>query len=187
MTTIMYDHLDDHEERRILLTDFGIARELNTVSGLTTTNMTVGTVAYAAPEQLMGHDIDGRADQYALAATAFHLLTGTPPFSHSNPAVVISHHLNASPPALADTRGELASLDPVLAVALAKDPDQRYARCSDFARAFAEQIRGDAPAHALFERIQIKKTVDVPRSFNDYAITVNTTDMPAGVTLITKI
>ena len=46
---------------------------------------------------------------------------------------------------------------------------------------------GDAPAHALFERIQIKKTVDVPRSFNDYAITVNTTDMPAGVTLITKI
>lgn len=145
---VMLAHLDDHEERRILLTDFGIARELNTVSGLTTTNMTVGTVAYAAPEQLMGHDIDGRADQYALAATAFHLLTGTPPFSHSNPAVVISHHLNASPPALADTRGELASLDPVLAVALAKDPDQRYARCSDFARAFAEQIRGDAPAHA---------------------------------------
>jgi CRISPR-associated protein Csd2 len=46
---------------------------------------------------------------------------------------------------------------------------------------------GDAPPHALFERIQIKKTVDVPRSFNDYAITVNTTDMPAGVTLITKI
>ena len=46
---------------------------------------------------------------------------------------------------------------------------------------------GDAPAHALFERIQIKKTVDVPRSFNDYAITVNTTDLPAGVTLITKI
>ncbi len=46
---------------------------------------------------------------------------------------------------------------------------------------------GDAPAHALFERIQIKKTVDVPRSFNDYAITVNTTDLPTGVTLITKI
>ncbi|WP_416142122.1 type I-C CRISPR-associated protein Cas7/Csd2 [Hydrogenophaga sp.] len=46
---------------------------------------------------------------------------------------------------------------------------------------------GDAPAHALFERIQIKKMADVPRSFNDYAITVNTTDMPAGVTLIAKI
>jgi CRISPR-associated protein Csd2 len=46
---------------------------------------------------------------------------------------------------------------------------------------------GDAPAHALFERIQIKKTADVPRSFNDYEITVNTTDMPTGVTLINKL
>ena len=56
-------------ERRVLLADFGIARQLADVSGLTATNMTVGTVAYAAPEQLMGADIDGRADQYALAAT----------------------------------------------------------------------------------------------------------------------
>jgi serine/threonine protein kinase, bacterial len=38
--------------------------------------MTVGTVAYSAPEQLMGEDVDGRADEYALAATTFHLLTG---------------------------------------------------------------------------------------------------------------
>ena len=63
--------------------------------------MTVGTVFYAAPEQLMGEELDGRADQYALAATAFHLLTGSPPFHHSNPTVVISQHLTASPPALA--------------------------------------------------------------------------------------
>lgn len=46
---------------------------------------------------------------------------------------------------------------------------------------------GDAPAYKLFDRIQIQKTADVPRSFNDYAVTVNTTDMPTGVTLITKI
>jgi serine/threonine protein kinase len=55
----------DDGERRILLTDFGIARPLADVSGLTATNITVGTVAYAAPEQLMDADIDGRADQYA--------------------------------------------------------------------------------------------------------------------------
>ena len=66
------------------------------VNGLTATNMTVGTVADAAPEQLMGEDIDGRADQYALAATAYHLLTGEPLHPHSNPAVVISHHLNSA-------------------------------------------------------------------------------------------
>ena len=51
-------------------------------------NMTVRTVAYSAPEQLMGLDIDGRADQYAFVATADHLLTGSQLFPNSNPAVV---------------------------------------------------------------------------------------------------
>jgi hypothetical protein len=64
----------DDGQQRILLADFGIARQLADISGLTATNLTVGTVAYAAPEQLIGLDIDGRADQYALAVTAFHLL-----------------------------------------------------------------------------------------------------------------
>jgi serine/threonine-protein kinase len=47
---IMLTHLDDDGEQRILLTDFGIARNVNDISGLTKTNMTVGTVAYCAPE-----------------------------------------------------------------------------------------------------------------------------------------
>ena len=142
---IMLTHVDDDEdEQRILLADFGIARNVDDISGLTATNMTVGTVAYAAPEQLMGEEIDGRADQYALAATAYHLLTGSQLFPHSNPAVVISRHLNSPPPALADTRPELAALDPVLAVALAKDPGDRFARCADFARALAEQAAPSA-------------------------------------------
>src|ERR1700712_1621517 len=98
----------DSGERRILLADFGIARRDDDTSGLTATNMTVGTVSYAAPEQLMGSDLDGRADQYALAATAFHLLTGSPPFAHSNPAVVISQHLSAAPPKLSLRKPELA-------------------------------------------------------------------------------
>ncbi|WP_445161440.1 serine/threonine-protein kinase PknH/PknJ [Mycobacterium sp. Dal123C01] len=137
---IMLTHLDDDDdEQRILLTDFGIARNVGDISGLTATNMTVGTVAYSAPEQLMGEDIDGRADQYALAATAYHLLTGSHLFPHSNPAVVISRHLNAPPQALAEGRPELAPLDPVLAAALAKDPEQRFQRCADFVRALAEQ------------------------------------------------
>jgi serine/threonine protein kinase, bacterial len=90
---IMLTHVDDDGDQRILLTDFGIARNVDDVSGLTTTNMTVGTVAYSAPEQLMGEEIDGRADQYALATTAYHLLTGLQLFPHSNPAVVISRPL----------------------------------------------------------------------------------------------
>ena len=153
---IMLTHVDDDGEQRILLTDFGIARSVDDISGLTSTNMTVGTVAYAAPEQLMGEEIDGRADQYALAATAYHLLTGLPLFPHSNPAVAISRHLNAAPPVLADTRPELAALDPVLAAALAKNPDQRFASCSDFARAFADQVSPTSLA------IPIARTASAP-------------------------
>lgn len=128
---------------RILLADFGIARWSDDVSGLTATNMTVGTVSYAAPEQLMGNTVDGRADQYALAATAYELLTGRPPFQNSNPAVVISQHLSALPPAIGDHRPELAHLDPVFAKALAKDPADRFDRCADFARALVHQLEGD--------------------------------------------
>lgn len=126
----------DHDgDRRIFLADFGIARTLDDSAGLTATNFTVGTFAYAAPEQLMGQEIDGRADQYALAATTYHLLTGVPVFPTSNPIVAMNHHLNSPPPPLGKTRPDLAALDPILAKALAKSPDDRYPRCADFARA----------------------------------------------------
>jgi tetratricopeptide (TPR) repeat protein len=128
--------------RRILLADFGIARQADEISGFTGTNMTVGSVGYAAPEQLMGEPIDGRADQYSLAATAFHLLTGTRPFPASNPAVVISKQLTTPAPVLSERRADLANLDRVLSVALAKDPNQRYPHCLDFAEALSRASRG---------------------------------------------
>jgi serine/threonine-protein kinase len=132
----------DAPDRRIMLADFGIAGLVGESTGLTATNMTVGTVAYAAPEQLMGNDLDGRADQYALAASAYQLLTGAPPFQHSNPAVVISQHLSASPPAIGERRPALANLDQVFSKALAKDPKDRYLRCVDFARALGHHLGG---------------------------------------------
>ena len=133
-------------KRRILLADFGIARPLADISGLTVTNFTVGTLTYAAPEQLMGADIDGRADQYALAATTFHLLAGSPPYEHSNPVAVISRHLTAPLPKLSDRRPELADLDEVLSRALAKDPADRFEHCSDFAAALTRRADPDAEA-----------------------------------------
>ncbi|MFM9035752.1 MAG: serine/threonine-protein kinase [Mycobacterium sp.] len=131
--------------RRIVLADFGIARDTAESHGLTETNMTVGTVNYASPEQLMGSALDGRADQYALAATAYHLLTGTPMFGSSNPAVVIGQHLNAPPPRLGDSRLALARLDPVMARALAKNPRDRFRTCTEFATALRLAVDGSAP------------------------------------------
>ncbi|ORV82657.1 serine/threonine protein kinase [Mycobacterium interjectum] len=132
---------DASPRRRILLADFGIARELGDISGLTATNMLVGTTAYCAPEQLQGADLDGRADQYALGCTAFDLLTGSAPFRHSNPAVVITQHLSAPPPNISERRPELADLDGPIAKALAKKPEERYPTCADFAAALGSQLR----------------------------------------------
>ena len=130
----------EEDDRRILLADFGVARQLADISGITETNVAVGTVAYAAPEQLVGSNIDGRADQYALAATAFHLLTGVPPYRHSNPVAVIGQHLHAAPPRLSDHRADLSRLDDVFFKALSKDPADRFDRCRDFAAAFNDKV-----------------------------------------------
>jgi serine/threonine protein kinase, bacterial len=124
----------DQNRQRIFLADFGIARLIDDRSGLTATNMAVGTMAYAAPEQLRGEPLDGRTDQYALACTAFDLLTGNPPYVDSNPAVVITKHVAAPIPPVSGRRPELAALDPVLARAMAKSPAARYPTCQDFAR-----------------------------------------------------
>ena len=127
--------------RRTLLSDFGIARRIDDACGLTASDMTLGTVDYTAPEQLtMEAPIDGRADQYALAATAFHLLTGAPPFPRSNPAAAISGHLNTTPPVPGDVRPELADLDAALSRALAKIPGDRFDRCRDFVAALQSDI-----------------------------------------------
>jgi len=122
-------------EQRILLSDFGIARSLGAPTGANATHVPIGTVAYAAPEQLMGADVDGRADQYALAATAFHLLTGAPPVEHSDPVAALSQLLDGPPPRLSDQRPELARLDGVFSRALAKRPGDRFESCRDFADA----------------------------------------------------
>ena len=128
---------DGAGESRVLLGDFGIARDLADPAGMTATGMTLGTLAYCAPEQLNGDTLDGRADQYALAATAHHLLTGMPLFPVTNPVAAISRHLTAPPPKVSASHPHLAAMDGVLAKALAKIPDDRYPRCGDFAQALA--------------------------------------------------
>lgn len=134
---ILLTHPDRFGRRQVYLADFGIARSLADPNGLTATNLTVGTVAYAAPEQLMGTEIDGRADEYALAATAFHLLTGTTLYENSNPIAVISGHLNAPVPVLSEHRSDLEPLDGAVSTALTKDPADRFENCGMFAKALA--------------------------------------------------
>ncbi|OBG30493.1 serine/threonine-protein kinase [Mycobacterium sp. 852002-51057_SCH5723018] len=139
----------DGQGRRVYLADFGIARRIDDVTGPTTTRMAVGTVAYAAPEQLMASSVDGRADQYALACTAFHLLVGAPPYRGSSPVVVIGQHVSAPPPSIGARRPELAGLDTVFATAMAKEPSGRYGSCGEFARQLSEHLSAPSVPQGL--------------------------------------
>ena len=152
-------------DRRILLADFGIAKAANETHGITRTNITVGSVAYAAPEQLTGKKLDGRADQYALACTAFHLLTGQQPFANSNPVAVIGSHLSTPPPRLGNLRADLGWMDNVLAQGMAKEPSQRFDTCRQFAAALSH---GDAVWNSSTADTQFATTPPAPPRVEEY-------------------
>ncbi|GEM33241.1 hypothetical protein NN3_42480 [Nocardia neocaledoniensis NBRC 108232] len=126
-----------------LLTDFGIARTLDdtvTLSGM------AATFAYAAPERFHGHTVDHRADIYSLGCTLFQLLTGQPPFPRGDQAAVIAAHLGAPPPRPTELRPELPrAIDAVIATAMAKRPEDRFARCADLAAAATRAFDTVAP------------------------------------------
>jgi serine/threonine protein kinase len=126
------------------LTDFGIARAMLSAGTLTVAGQFLGTPDYAAPEQVDGQPVDGRADQYALACVAFELLSGAVPFKRELPIAVLYAHLSTPPPRLTATRPDLPpAVDEVLARAMAKNPDDRYPTCADFADAFRDALGVD--------------------------------------------
>jgi serine/threonine protein kinase len=127
------------------LTDFGIARAMMSAGTLTVAGQFLGTPEYAAPEQINGEPVDGRADQYALGCVAYELLAGRVPFRRDSPWSVLYAHLNEPPPSVTQTRKDLpAGVPAVLSRALAKSPVERYPSCGDFADALREAL-GLAP------------------------------------------
>ena len=125
----------------VYLSDFGVARGVMSSSGLTRAGQFLGTPDYAAPEQISGRDVDGRADQYALACVAYTLLSGTVLFRREVPMAVLYAHLSVPPPRLTAARPELPdAVNQVLARALAKEPDDRYDTCGTFADALREAL-----------------------------------------------
>ncbi|MGI5220730.1 protein kinase domain-containing protein [Nocardia sp. CA-290969] len=129
-----------------LLTDFGIARMGPETSDLTGTGGAVGTVAYASPEQMQGLPLDPRSDQYSLAATAFHLLTGTQAFTGTNQAAVILAHAQQPVPSARERRPGLApAVDAVFRRAMAKTPEHRFATTEEFATALGRAFAPPEP------------------------------------------
>ncbi len=118
----------------VVLTDFGIAKVLDT-PGLTTTGALLGTPEYMAPEQIGNRPLDGRADIYALGALTFRALTGRSLFTGSTQDILMAH-LHKPTPAPSAINSDLpASLDAPVLRALARNPDQRYATADAFVAA----------------------------------------------------
>ena len=126
----------------VYLSDFGLSKGafaaplVNTRSG-----QFVGTPDYTAPEQIQGHPVTGRTDQYGLACTAFELLCGEPVYPRGLGVAIIHAHLSEPVPSLRSRRPVLpAAADAVLARALAKAPAERYASCEEFAAALRQGL-----------------------------------------------
>jgi hypothetical protein len=127
------------------ITDFGVARNVATQSGLTQTGRFVGTLDYVAPEQISGEPIDARVDVYALGCLLFKLLTGEVPFPREGEAARLYAHLNDPPPAPSLYEPSISmALDDVVARAMSKLPGDRYLSAGDLGRAALAALSGTA-------------------------------------------
>ncbi len=117
------------------LADFGLTLGMEGTH-LTRTGGFMGTLAYSAPEQLNAAPVDGRIDEYALAATAYHMLVGEPPFVRDNEVALINAHLFDPPPNASAIRSDLPpKVGEVIARGMSKEPENRYRTVGEFARA----------------------------------------------------
>ncbi|MCA1799320.1 MAG: serine/threonine protein kinase [Xanthomonadaceae bacterium] len=124
----------ERARRTVKITDFGIARI--TDSSRTRTGMVLGTPSYMSPEQLTGKAFDGRSDIFSLAVTLYQLLTGQLPFRADSMATLVQRISLEEPMPASELRPDLpVEIDAILARAMNKDPDKRYQRADDFARA----------------------------------------------------
>ena len=118
------------------LSDFGLTKNIADRADASESGQVVGTVDYAAPEQLRSLPLDGRADVYALGCMLFECLTGEVPFPHESEVAVIYAQLEEPPPKASERRPQLpAGVDSPLARAMAKLPADRYPCARDLVQA----------------------------------------------------
>lgn len=130
------------------LTDFGIARDLDGTT-LTAAGTTVGTIAYMAPEQLNGHDVDGRADLYGLAATLYEATCGVAPFEAPHPVLVLRRKVDQQLKPLRELRPDTPpAFEAILGKCLEPDRTKRYGGAPTLTLEFGRFL-ADEPVEAL--------------------------------------
>jgi len=127
---------------RVKLTDFGVARIQDSSEATRTQGSMVGTLKYMSPEQVQGQKIDSRADLFSVGVVLYQLLTDKRPFDGDNDFSIIHQIIghNPAPPSSFNARLPTA-IDAVVARALAKNREERFASARDFAVALQSAIR----------------------------------------------
>jgi serine/threonine-protein kinase len=124
------------DDGQVKVTDFGIARAVNTEESLTQTGAVMGTATYFSPEQAEGMGVDSRTDIYSLGVVLFEMVTGRPPFLGDTPVAVASKHVRDHPPSPRELNPSIPpTFEAIILKAMDKNPDFRYAT--------SEELRAD--------------------------------------------
>ncbi len=157
---------------RAYLSDFGIAKS-STTRGLTKTGLFIGTVDYAAPEQIESRPLDRRTDVYALGGVLYSCLTGAPPYERDTDLQVLLAQLHDPVPTPSEKRSDLpAGLDAVVGRAMAKPMDERYSTCGELLEEARGVLRSQPTAlaaAAVATKIDPAVLSELPRDSGDGA------------------
>lgn len=138
------------ERGNCLLTDFGIAKIVESSSNLTATGGILGTPAYMSPEQGLAQKLDGRSDIYSLGIMLYELATGRVPYQAETPMAVVIKHMNDPLPPPRQVNSALPeAVERVILKALAKQPENRYATAGEMVRALQAAVVKVGPDQTL--------------------------------------
>lgn len=158
------------ENGNAYLSDFGIAKQLSSGTGITQNNAIVGSPAYLSPEQIKGEPLSPQTDIYALGLVLFEILTGSKPYEGDSAATLMYKHLSEPVPNLRELRAALPDgINTVIQRATAKNPADRYADVVELAREFRRATRLMVDETAVYDTAVITTgSLEMPEPENPY-------------------